>query len=102
MSSNHVHSYSSDSSYDDGHTHRLSGTTGYGLFSGYSHVHHYRGVTSFENAHVHYYEGTSGPAVSLASGGHAHQYFGLTSVDGQHVHEYHAKTDRENVGNFFK
>ncbi len=101
MSLNHIHCYSSDSSYTDGHVHRLSGTTSPGFAARLSHVHHYRGVTSLEDGHVHYYEGTSGPATFLSSGGHSHQYYGYTSIDDQHAHEYNAKTDRENVGSIF-
>jgi hypothetical protein len=101
MSLDHIHCYSSDSSFVDGHVHRLSGTTGLGDAAGLSHVHHYQGVTNLEDGHVHYYEGTTGPAVYLAGEGHSHQYYGYTSIDDQHAHEYNAKTNREDVGNIF-
>jgi len=100
MSLYHVHSYYSNTSSLNGHTHCLSGTTSYAYLAGNSHVHHYLGTTTYDG-HVHKYEGTTGPAVALPDGDHTHQYYGFTSIDDKHAHEFNDQTEEKNTGNIF-
>ncbi|RXM57327.1 YmaF family protein [Clostridium tetani] len=83
--SQHSHSYSGTTTYNDGHIHHYGGVTDKAL-SGVPHTHCIKGVTTFNDCHEHSYVTRTGPAINLACGCHYH-YFEtkVKFVDG-HIH----------------
>jgi len=100
MKSHHVHDYCTETTFDQGHSHRMYGATGYEIPFGNSHVHSYYGVTTVNNAHIHHYSGITGPAIPLAEGGHTHEYQGPTTVDLGHRHYFKSLTSAERYSRF--
>lgn len=86
----HVHQYSTITSFNAGHTHRLSGTTGPTIRTRFSHIHFMQGTTTFNDGHVHFYRNYTGPAIPTGPNTHVHRFFGVTTVNGRfpHVHRY--------------
>lgn len=92
----HVHAFSGETSYDDGHSHAYAGWTEPAP-SGVPHVHGYHSITSFVSGHTHVIRGVTGPAIPLGDGGHYHLFEGYTTVDGAnpHSHAYRGRTGNE-------
>ncbi|HHZ01992.1 MAG TPA: hypothetical protein GX396_03480 [Tissierellia bacterium] len=53
----HVHQISDITTFNDGHSHRISVTTGPSILVNNGHVHRYTGTTSYDDGHVHYFTG---------------------------------------------
>jgi hypothetical protein len=91
----HIHSYSTRTSYNDGHRHRVRGRTSppYRIRGG--HAHYYEGTTSFDDGHTHHFRGWTGPPIPLPDGGHYHEFWGVTSFDDGHTHTYRGATGED-------
>lgn len=90
----HRHPYSTETSFDNGHTHLMRGITSIASGGLDNHVHYYEGTTSFRDGHVHYYRGMTGPAIPLPEGGHIHEFEGQTTFNDGHIHYYRGRTGK--------
>lgn len=53
----HVHLITVATTFDDGHSHRVSVTTGPEMEVKGGHIHYFNGMTSMVNGHIHYFSG---------------------------------------------
>ncbi|WP_081756755.1 YmaF family protein [Gorillibacterium massiliense] len=92
----HVHPFSGDTSFDDGHCHQYAGVTEPAP-TGVPHVHRYCTITTVNHGHTHVIEGVTGPAIDVPDGGHIHCFEGFTTVNGMrpHAHCYKGITGNE-------
>jgi hypothetical protein len=93
----HIHQYSTETSFNNGHSHTVSGTTS-SSNDGMGHVHYYEGTTTLNDGHVHHFSGTTGPPVHLSDGTHYHMFSGRTSFNDGHVHQYSGATGKNMSG----
>lgn len=92
----HVHPFSGETSYEDGHVHQYAGVTEPAP-TGVPHVHRYYTVTTMNDGHTHVIQGVTGQAIEAQGGGHFHYFEGFTTVNGirPHTHHYNGATGKE-------
>jgi hypothetical protein len=92
----HVHGFSGDTCFNDGHSHPYAGWTEPAP-TGVPHVHRYFTNTAVVNGHSHVIRGVTGPAIALMGGGHYHHFEGVTTISGSHphTHSYRGSTGNE-------
>lgn len=76
----HVHEVSGETSYDYGHLHYYSGTTGPARGTGPGHTHHIHVATTIVLEYYHMIDVETGPAVP-GPYGHVHQFRGITTAN---------------------
>lgn len=83
--SEHSHSYSDTTTYNDGHIHHYGGITSKEK-SGISHYHSMENETTYNDGHDHSYSTKTGPAIMLPCGRHNHYYETRVKYEDGHIH----------------
>ncbi|MBM7583498.1 hypothetical protein JOC86_000035 [Bacillus pakistanensis] len=89
----HQHSFSTPTSFDDGHQHVVQGTTKDTVQGMDQHVHSFEGQTTLDDGHVHYFREWTGPPIIIPNRGHYHEFSGMTTYNDGHSHSLKGATN---------
>jgi hypothetical protein len=81
----HSHSFSGETTINDGHIHNYGGVTSIEQ-TGVPHMHYIKGITTYHNNHDHEYETRTGPSIMLPNGLHYHYYEAQVKFADGHSH----------------
>ncbi len=87
----HTHNYIDETTFVDGHLHRMWGVTSAEPFTP-GHVHHMSGNTTLDDGHFHVYDVITSPGRRKGPHGHFHEYRGDTQVAEEHTHGFRGFT----------
>ncbi len=86
----HLHKYRIECKAENGHNHRICGTTEKMIGINSFHIHYFCGISSYNN-HTHYYSAFTGLPVKTENG-HIHKIEGVLESNAMHEHSYNSYT----------